>query len=370
MSEARDLASFVPPRYREGMTELKLSVLDLIPLRQGQSSRQALLASQALAREADRLGYTRYWVAEHHNMDAIVSTVPAVLIPFLAQGTSQIRFGSGGVMLANHAPFAVAEQFALLSEMLPGRIDLGLGRAPGSDQLTAAVLRQALPGDGVQNYVRDVNLLRELLGGGETPVGSKTPVEIGSQVFELQATPALSTIPELWLLGSSAYSAQAAGALGLPYVFANHFGMPGIDQTLRTYREGYVPSDRFPEPQTLVPVNVVVADTEEEARRLALPQRLTTARLRSGGIVGAQQPVEAVESYEWSARERAVPLANPDSLFVGTVEQVAAGIRALAGRLNADEFMISPIAGAYAEDSLDRSVHREDTVRLLAEALL
>ncbi|MGO1713926.1 MAG: MsnO8 family LLM class oxidoreductase, partial [Ancrocorticia populi] len=167
---------------------MKLSVLDLIPLRSGQTSRDALLASQALAHEADRLGYTRYWVAEHHNMEAIVSTVPAVLIPFLAEGTSQIRFGSGGVMLANHAPFAVAEQFALLSEMLPGRVDLGLGRAPGSDQLTAAVLRQALPGDGVQNYVRDVTLLRELLGGGETPVGERVHVEISGRPFDLSAT--------------------------------------------------------------------------------------------------------------------------------------------------------------------------------------
>ena len=189
------------------MSDLLLSVLDLIPLRRGQSSRDALVASQALAREADRLGYTRYWVAEHHNMDAIVSTVPAVLIPFLSQGTERIRFGSGGVMLANHAPFAVAEQFALLSEMLPGRVDLGLGRAPGSNQLTAAVLRQALPGDGVQNYIRDVSLVRELLGLGENPLGEKLPVEIGQRLFELRATPAMTTVPEMWLLGSSAYSA-------------------------------------------------------------------------------------------------------------------------------------------------------------------
>ncbi|MFT0846341.1 LLM class flavin-dependent oxidoreductase [Actinomycetaceae bacterium L2_0104] len=352
------------------MSDLKLSVLDLIPLRGGQSSRQALLSSQALAQEADRLGYTRYWVAEHHNMDAIVSTVPAVLIPFLSQGTSQIRFGSGGVMLANHAPFAVGEQFALLSEMLPGRIDLGLGRAPGSDQLTAAVLRQALPGDGVQNYIQDVTLLRELLGSGKTPVGEKLHVDIAGRPFQLQATPAMSTVPEIWLLGSSAYSAEAAGMLGLPYVFANHFGMPGIDKTLRIYRENYQPSPQFPEPRTLVPVNVVVAETEEEARKLALPQKLSTARLRTGGKIEPQPTVDDMEDYSWSARELTAPAANPDSLFVGTPDRVAAGVKELASRLDADEVMVSPIAGAYAADDLERGERREQTLSLLAAELL
>ena len=351
------------------MSDLLLSVLDLIPLRRGQSSRDALVASQALAREADRLGYTRYWVAEHHNMDAIVSTVPAVLIPFLSQGTERIRFGSGGVMLANHAPFAVAVQFALLSEMLPGRVDLGLGRAPGSDQLTAAVLRQALPGDGVQNYIRDVSLVRELLGLGENPLGEKLPVEIGQRLFELRATPAMTTVPEMWLLGSSAYSAEAAGMLGLPYVFANHFGMPGIDQTLKIYRDNYQPSEQFPEPKTLVPVNAVVAETEEEAHKLALPQKLSTARLRSGGKIEPQPTVEDMENYAWTARELMVPAANPDSLFVGTPEKVAEELVGLAKRLGADEVMISPVAGAYAGDALDRGEQRERTLQLLAEAV-
>ncbi|MGO3084823.1 MsnO8 family LLM class oxidoreductase, partial [Ancrocorticia populi] len=312
----------------------------------------------------------RYWVAEHHNMEAIVSTVPSVLIPFLAEGTSQIRFGSGGVMLANHAPFAVAEQFALLSEMLPGRVDLGLGRAPGSDQLTAAVLRQALPGDGVQNYVRDVTLLRELLGGGETPVGERVHVEISGRPFDLSATPAMSTAPDIWLLGSSAYSAEAAGQLGLPYVFANHFGMPGIDETLRLYRESFVPSASFPEPKTLVPVNVVVAENAEEANKLALPQKLSNARLRSGGKVEPQATVDEMENYDWAAREFMAPAPGPDSMFVGTPEHVAEGISALATRLGADEVMVSPVAGAYAEDDVDRGVWREESLRLLAREIL
>ena len=158
--------------------------------------------------------------------------------------------------------------------------------------------------------------------------------------------------------------------LGLPYVFANHFGMPGIDQTLRAYRENYKPSPQFPEPKTLVPVNAVVAETEEEAKRLALPQRLSTARLRSGGKIEAQPSVEDMEDYAWSARELSVPAANPDSLFVGTPDRVAEDLKALAARLGADEVMVSPVAGAYAGDDLERGERREQSLRLLAEALL
>ena len=246
------------------MTDLKLSVLDLLPLRRGQTSRQALLASKSLAQVADRLGYTRYWVAEHHNRDAIVATVPSVLIPFIAEGTTQIRLGAGGVMLANHAPFAVAEQFALLQEMFPGRIDLGLGRAPGTDQLTAALLRQLLPDDGVANYSRDVTFLRNLLGVGDTPLGRNHAVRIGEHDFQLHATPAMTTPTDMWLLGSSAHSAKIAARLGLPYAFANHFDAPNMDVTIRTYRKHYEASKAFPEPKTFVPVNVVVAESEEE----------------------------------------------------------------------------------------------------------
>ena len=247
---------------------------------------------------------------------------------------------------------------------------MGLGRAPGSDQLTAAVLRQALPGDGVQNYVRDVTLLRELLGGGETPVGERVHVEISGRPFDLSATPAMSTAPDIWLLGSSAYSAEAAGQLGLPYVFANHFGMPGIDETLRLYRESFIPSASFPEPRTLVPVNVVVAENAEEANKLALPQKLSNARLRSGGKVEPQATVDEMENYDWAAREFMAPAPGPDSMFVGTPEHVAEGISALATRLGADEVMVSPVAGAYAGDDVDRGVRREESLRLLAREIL
>ena len=211
---------------------------------------------------------------------------------------------------------------------------------------------------------------RELLGGGETPVGERVHVEISGRPFDLSATPAMSTAPDIWLLGSSAYSAEAAGQLGLPYVFANHFGMPGIDETLRLYRESFIPSASFPEPRTLVPVNVVVAENAEEANKLALPQKLSNARLRSGGKVEPQATVDEMENYDWAAREFMAPAPGPDSMFVGTPEHVAEGISALATRLGADEVMVSPVAGAYAGDDVDRGVRREESLRLLAREIL
>ena len=352
------------------MTDLKLSVLDLLPLRRGQTSRQALLASKSLAQVADRLGYTRYWVAEHHNRDAIVATVPSVLIPFIAEGTTQIRLGAGGVMLANHAPFAVAEQFALLQEMFPGRIDLGLGRAPGTDQLTAALLRQLLPDDGVANYSRDVTFLRNLLGVGDTPLGRNHAVRIGEHDFQLHATPAMTTPTDMWLLGSSAHSAKIAARLGLPYAFANHFDAPNMDVTIRTYRKHYEASKAFPEPKTFVPVNVVVAESEEEARRLSLPQRLNIARQRTGSKATPLLTVEDMQNYSWTTREFTAPPSGPDSLIVGTPDRVASMLTSLAARVGTDEIMICPVASAHAGDDLARDERREDTLRLLAEALL
>lgn len=349
---------------------MKLSVLDLVPLRGQQTSAQALQASRALAHLADEAGYTRYWVAEHHNTAAIASTVPAVIIPYLAAGTRQIRFGSGGVMLANHAPFAVGEQFALLAEMYPGRIDLGLGRAPGTDQLTSAILRQGLPGDGVQNYANDVQLLRELLGTGSTPLGTPVPLDIGGRRYDIHATSAASSAVDIWLLGSSAHSAELAAALGLPYVFANHFGIPGMKQILNLYRENYVPSEQFPEPTSLIPVNVVMADTQEEAERLVLPYRLNQARLRTGGKFGPMPTVEEAEDHAWTPRERTAGSISSPFLYVGSPELVAADLRALADTYGVEELMIVPSAGGYRGESPDRFIHREATVQRLAEQIL
>lgn len=342
----------------------------MIPLRRGQTTAQALLASRALARLADKLGYTRYWVAEHHNTAAIASTVPAVLVPYLAQGTTKIRFGSGGVMLGNHAPLAVAEQFALLSEMYPGRIDLGLGRAPGTDQLTAAFLRGGRSVDGEADYVESVELLQELLGGGVAPVGASVQVDIGGSSYELRATPAASSATELWLLGSSAFSAQVAAALGLPYVFANHFGIPGIREVLGMYRAGYVPSARFPEPRTFLPVNVVVGGSQDDAERLALPYRNRFAKLRTGGTLGPQEDVETLEASNWSAAELRLSRVGSPHLFVGTAEGVAAELRDLAAELEVEEMMVVPVAGSYADDPMETAVRREQTLTELAAQIL
>lgn len=352
------------------MKNLKLSVLDLIPLRKGQRTRDALSSSRHLANLADSLGYTRYWVAEHHNMPSIASTVPAVLIPYLAEQTKQIRFGSGGVMLANHAPFAVGEQFALLAEMFPDRIDLGLGRAPGSDGLTAAILRQGLPGDGVQNYANDVTLLREILGLGQTPLGDSVPLEVAGRRYDIQATPAASSAVDIWLLGSSAHSAQLAGQMGLPYVFANHYGIPGMGHVLDIYRNDYVPSEQFPEPKILLPVNVVVAREGEEAKRQALIHRFHSARLRTGGRMEPQGTVEDIEGYDWTAAEIANRGLGEPFLYVGSAGVVAEKLRDLAAEYGADEIMVSPVAGSYAGDAMNRSATRENTLELLASELL
>ncbi|WP_328587562.1 LLM class flavin-dependent oxidoreductase [Serinibacter arcticus] len=339
------------------------------PVRTGQTSRQALVASAGLAREADSLGYTRYWVAEHHNMTAVASSVPGVLIPYLAAGTSRIRFGSGGVMLPNHAALAIAEQFALLEAMYPGRIDLGIGRAPGSDPVTAYLLRGGAQGAGVDTFEQDVTLAQALLGIGGEP-GDAVGISISGRPYELRATPRGETSPDLWLLGSSDYSADLAARLGLPYVFANHFGMPGLEMALARYRASYTPSESYPEPQTLLPVNVVVGETDDEARALAATYVVQMVRLRTGAPMGPQLTVEEAAEYPWSENERALAEQVPAGWYVGTVDDVASRLRETAERHRVDEIMISPVAGARAGDPLDAVPARIATLRALAGELL
>lgn len=348
--------------------EVKLSVLDLIPVRTAQTSRQALLASASLAQEADRLGFTRFWVAEHHNMQAVASSVPGVLIPFLATGTQQIRFGSGGVMLPNHAALAVAEQFALLEAMFPGRIDLGIGRAPGSDPVTSYLLRGGAQMEGVDSFEQDVTLARALLGIDGDP-GDAVPIAISGRPYDLRATPLGASAPVLWLLGSSDYSANLAARLGLPYVFANHFGMPGLEMALASYRSRYQPSDAFPEPTTLLPINAVVATTAEEAQERALPQLVQMARLRSGAALGPQLTVEEAVAYEFNDTERAMVDSMRQQWLVGTPSSVAGQLQELAEKHGVDEIMVTPSAGSYTGEALDSSPGRITTLQLLAGEL-
>ncbi|MCS5732754.1 LLM class flavin-dependent oxidoreductase [Herbiconiux daphne] len=354
-----------------------LSVLDLIPVRTAQSSGDAIAASLALVRAAERLGFTRYWVAEHHNMPAVASTSPSTLIAHFAAQTSRIRLGSGGVMLPNHAPLSIAEQFALLEAMHPGRIDLGLGRAPGSDPVTAYMLRgqrTTTDADPAETFPTDVETVAALLGSDRAtatePFGDDDQPGVGlnirARAYELKATPKIVTAPEMWLLGSSNFSATLAASLGLPFVFANHFGQPGIDQALEIYRANFQPSEALAAPKTFLTTNISVAETAEEAELVALPQLITMARLRTGGALTTQLTVDQARATELTPVEEQSVQEQLRHWMIGAPDDVAARIRAMAAQYGVDEVMVSPIAGAYASDPIDATPARVTALELLA----
>ena len=348
---------------------MRLSVLDLVPVRTDQSTADAVAATTLLAQTADQLGYTRYWLAEHHNMPAVAATSPPVLIAHLAAHTSTMRLGSGGVMLPNHAPLAVAEQFALLEAAHPGRIDLGIGRAPGSDPVTSMALRGAAGRDdrdieAFPSYLDDVVALMSSAG-----VRVPLPRDLMRENYILKATPAAVTEPKLWLLGSSMYSAHLAAAKGLPYVFAHHFSGQGTDEALQTYRDEFRPSDLAPEPLTFLTVNAVVADTAAEAERLLLPNLQMMARLRTGQPLGPLDLVEEAEARQLSPRELAVVDAGRRQAVVGSPAEAADQLRALAERFGVDEVMVNPVAAAFRGTDPDTAPARETTLELLAKEL-
>ncbi|MGW9113851.1 LLM class flavin-dependent oxidoreductase [Microbacterium sp. NPDC055683] len=341
-----------------------LSVLDLVSVRTRQSSAQAMTASLALARRADELGYRRYWFAEHHNMPAVASTSPPVLIAAAAARTQRIRVGSGGVMLPNHSPLVVAEQFAALEALAPGRIDLGLGRAPGSDPVITQLLRRSGTTSEAERFPDNVADILSIM----SPDGATVRFTSGGE-YGVHATPAATSTPDVWLLGSSDYSAQLAASMGLPYVFANHFAGEGLERAMSLYRAQFQPSAWLDAPRSFITANVVVAPTQDEAERRALPQLRQFARLRTNKPM---RPIETVDEV----------LANPsdpleDSLvqqgrarwFVGTPDGVADDLRAFAATHGVDEVMISPAAGSYDADPLDAAPGRLETIELLAAAL-
>ncbi|GAA2911401.1 luciferase family oxidoreductase group 1 [Microbacterium keratanolyticum] len=346
------------------MTALSLSVLDLVPVRTGQTSAQAVAASLALAQKADALGYRRYWFAEHHNMPAVASTAPPVLIAAAAMRTSRIRVGSGGVMLPNHAPLIVAEQFAALEALAPGRIDLGIGRAPGSDPVITQLLRASGTAGDVERFpshVQDIGLMLQ-------PDGATVQFTSGGE-YSVHATPAASEAPTIWLLGSSDYSAQLAAAHGLPYVFANHFSGAGLERALDLYRSGYRPSEQHPEPRTFLTANAVAAPTRDEAEARALPQLRTMVRLRRGLPLTPLETVEQAQAGVAAADAAADPTtlaAAGTGWFIGTGAEVRTELEAFAARHGVDEIMISPVAGAFATESLETSIGRQQTLELLA----
>ena len=349
-----------------------LSVLDLIPVRAGQNSAQAIAASLDLALHADRLGYRRYWFAEHHNMPAVASTTPPVLIAAAASRTHRIRVGSGGVMLPNHAPLIVAEQFAALEAIAPGRIDLGIGRAPGSDPVITQLLRQSGATSDVDRFpdhIRDILAL-------SSPEGATLRFTSGGE-YTVHATPAASGVPEVWLLGSSDYSAQLAASLGMPYVFANHFSGEGLERALSLYRDQYRPTEAHPEPRTLLTINAVAAPTAEEADARALPQLRMMARLRTNKPL---TPLETVEQAEAAQRDGTGGLSDGLAVsfmdaarsrwVIGTGADVASAVASFAAKHGVDEVMLSPVAGAYDSEALEASEGRAQTLELVAESLL
>jgi luciferase family oxidoreductase group 1 len=342
-----------------------LSVLDLVPVRAGQTSAQAVAASLALAAHADRLGFRRYWFAEHHNMPAVASTTPPVLVAAAAARTSRIRVGSGGVMLPNHSPLVVAEQFAALEALAPGRIDLGIGRAPGSDPVITQLLRQSGTTSDVERFPDHIRDILSLV----SPDGASVRFTSGG-TYDVHATPAATGAPEVWLLGSSDYSAQLAAALGLPYVFANHFSGQGLERALELYRSGFQASETLAAPRTFLTANAIAAATAEEAELRSLPNQRMTARLRTNmplvPLETVEQAVAGADQFDGVAQS--IMASARANWFVGTGPSVLAELAAFASKHGVDEVMISPIAGSYDDEPMDAATGRLQTLELLAGA--
>lgn len=312
-----------------------LSVLDLASAFEGMSNATALAQTIETAVEAEKLGYRRFWVAEHHGMPAVASSAPAVLIAAIAAATSTIRVGSGGVMLPNHSSLVIAEQFGTLVALNPDRIDLGLGRAPGTDQLTASVLRRNVGAETVDDFPRQVV---ELLAW----FGVTAPLDngIGSRIV---ATPGAGDAPDLWLLGSSDFSARLAGLMGLRFAFAHHFASGGSTVgAFETYRASFTPSESLPAPHAMVSVASIVAPTVSEAERLALPNALMFLRMRMGGRPSRIPTMAEAEAHDWSDGERAWAADRASRQAIGDLDLARSRITELVEATGADEVIVVP----------------------------
>lgn len=321
-----------------------LSILDLVRVREGYTPRTALDDARDLAAHAEKLGYRRFWVAEHHNMSGVASAATSVVIGHIAAGTDSIRVGAGGIMLPNHAPIVIAEQFGTLAQLFPGRIDLGLGRAPGTDQNTMRALRRSLVNSDA--FPQDVLELQAYFAAPQP----------GQMV---QAVPAGGTEVPLWILGSSTYGAQLAAALGLPYGFASHFAPDLLGDALAIYRERFKPSAQRDRPYAMIGVNIIAADTDAEARRLATTQQMSFANMFRGARGLSQPPIDDIEQY-WSASEKAQAMRMMARSIIGSPETVRAGIAALLAETQADELMI--VADIYDQGA------RKHALGIIADA--
>ncbi|MGO4955703.1 LLM class flavin-dependent oxidoreductase [Luteococcus sp. Sow4_B9] len=312
-------------------TPIPLSVLDLVTVTADSDTPAALQRSIRLAQAADEAGYERFWVAEHHNMPAVASTNPAVVISALGAHTQRIRVGSGGVMLPNHAPYVVAEQFALLEGLYPHRVDLGIGRAPGTDQRTAQALRRSSDALGVQEFPQHVLELLSWLGDNrlENPMSAT-----------LAATPAAATHPEVWLLGSSAYSAQLAGMLGLRYCYAHHFGQMDEVGVMEAYRSRFEPSPALDQPYAMICTSVITAPTLDEAEYLAGPAKHMALALRTNRLEPVISPSTAAERG-LSPLDEQMMGHLPATKFVGTPDVVRDQLQSLVDRTGVQELMLA-----------------------------
>lgn len=305
---------------------IPFSVLDLAPIVEGSNPQDALARARRLATHADRLGYNRYWLAEHHNMPGIASAATAVMIAHAGQDTENIRLGAGGIMLPNHAPIMVAEQFGTLEAIYPGRIDLGLGRAPGGDQLVSQALRRTMVG-GEDRFPKEVMELQAFLG----------PVQQGQRV---QAVPGGDTNIPLWILGSSTFGAQLAAYLGLPYAFASHFAPQQMKQAISIYRETFQPSEQLKKPYVMLGYNMIAADSDDEADRLASSLRRTFVNLRRGTPTRLAPPDPSFDA-EIQPHERTMLEATLACTAIGSPRTVSEKVAAFLADTGADELILS-----------------------------
>ncbi|WNK20479.1 LLM class flavin-dependent oxidoreductase [Halomonas piscis] len=326
------------------LRETPLSILDLAPIRHDGSAGEAFDDSVALARKADALGYNRYWLAEHHNIDGIASAATSVLIGHVAGQTQRIRVGSGGIMLPNHAPLVIAEQFGTLETLYPGRIDLGLGRAPGSDGATMRALRRD-PFAGVEDFPERLEELRRYLG---TPGPEQ----------RIRAVPGQDTHVPLWLLGSSGYSARLAGRLGLPFAFAAQFAPGYLLEALALYRREFRPSEVLDEPYAMVGMPVIVAESDAYAHYLNTTAQQKFLNLHRGRSTRTLPPTE---SLDWSPREQAAVAQNLGAAVVGAPDGVRQGLEEFLEQTGANELMV--VTDVYAREDRLRSVELLDALR-------
>jgi luciferase family oxidoreductase group 1 len=302
-----------------------LSILDLAFVTEGATAAEALHRSLDLAQHVERWGYTRFWVAEHHNMIGVASAATSLVIGYLAGGTRTIRVGAGGIMLPNHSPLVVAEQFGTLDALYPGRIDLGLGRAPGTDQRTLRALRRDAM--SAESFPQDVVELQAYLA----------PLRPGQAV---QAVPGAGSNVPLWILGSSTYGAQLAAALGLPYAFASHFAPDDLMPALELYRKQFKPSAQLAKPYAMVGANVIVADTDAEARHIFTSAQQAFTNLLRNTRGKLQPPIDDIETY-WSPAEKAHASRMLACAFVGSPDTVRAGLKEFIAMTGADEIIVA-----------------------------